>query len=194
MATPSNKRHRDVYGGLPRFPRSNVAALPELAEVPPSSVSCVPSSSRKAQQSPFLGPDSTGNSGRSALPIAETPTRGPSKPRACPPTSTMATVSHADISQSSPPSAAPKIPKATNDLFNSTRWALHVEETPSKARYSYQVENSGGTTTDATSVTASSAVGNPMETMREIAPSPLSQDKEESIYAALGWDDVDELL
>lgn len=142
MATPSNNRHKDVYGGLPPVPRQNVAPLPDLEEVPPSSISCVPSSSRKAQRSPFLAPDSTGKIGGSALPVAETPTRGPSKLWGRPPISSAAIGFLAASCQPSPRSAG------ENALENSTK---------------------------------------------NVSP-PRPQDKEESIYAALGWDDVDELL
>ena len=194
MATPSNNRHKDVYGGLPRLPRQNIAPPIELEEVPPSSISCVPSSSKKAQRSPFLAPDSIGKTGCSALPIAETPTRGLLKLRGRPPTSIMAMKSRTDMSQPSPLTAASKTRKATNNLDTSTHWPLHVHETPSEFRYSYQGEQPRDTTIDAISVKHPSAAKKPLESSTKPDRSPLPQDKEESIYTALGWDDVDELL
>lgn len=194
MATPSNNRHKDVYGGLPRLPRQIIAPPAEPEEVPPSSISCVPSSSGKAQRSPFLAPDSIGKTSCSALPIAETPTRGPLKLCGHPPTSIRGMKFRADMSQPSPLSAASKTRKTTNNLYTSTHWPLLVHETPSKFRYSHQVEQPRDTTIDAISVKAPSAADRPRESSTKPVESPLSQDKEESIYAALGWDDVDELL
>lgn len=194
VATPSNNRHKDVYGGLPRLPRQSIASLPEVEEVPPSSISCVPSSSRKAQHSPFLAPDSTRKIGTGALPITETPTRGPSKLWGRPPVCTATMESAADRSQPPPLSAASKVPKASNDLFTSTRWSLQGHKTPTKFRCSYQVERSGDTSIHATPVKAPSAENKPSENLTKAVLSPLLQEKGESIYTALGWDDVDELL
>ena len=194
MATPSNNRRKDVYGGLPRLPRQDTVPVPELEEVPPSSISCVPSSSKKAPQSPALAPDSTRKTGRSALPIAETPTRGPLKFQGRPPPSTAMMQSHAEIYQPSPLSAASEIPKAVNIVSAPTDWPLHVHETPSKFRYSREVGQSGGKTLDAMSVKDPSVAEKPLESSTQPVPSPPPQDKEDSIYAALGWDDVDELL
>ena len=192
MATPSNNRHKDVYGGLPRLPRHSIASLPELEKVPPSSISCVPSSSRKAQHSSFLAPDSIGKTDHSAIHISETPTRGPGKLGGRPPTSTVAVGSLPDLSQPSPLST--KLPKIANDLSSSTYWSLHNRETPSKLSISCQDEQSGDTTINATPVKAPFAMGNPPESLTKTVSSPLLQGGEKSIYAALGWDDVDELL
>ena len=194
MATPSNNRHKDVYGGLPRLPRQIVAPPTELEEVPPSSISCVPSSSGKTQRSPFLAPDSIGKTSCSALPIAETPTRGPLKLCGRPPTSVTEMKFRADISQPSPLSAASKIRKTTNNLYTSTHLPLLVHEMPSKFRYSHHAEQPRDTTIDAISVKAPSTADRPRESSTKHIGSPVSQDNEESIYAALGWDDADELL
>ena len=195
MATPSNNRRKDVYGGLPRLPQQSIASLPELEEVPPSSISCVPSSSRKAQRSPFLAPDSTRKTDGSALPIVETPTRGPSKLWGRPPISTAAIESVADITHPPPLPATSKLPKASNDLCTSTRWSLQGYKTPSKFRCSYEVERSRDTSIHATLVKAPSAANEHSENSTKAVLSPVLQEEEESIYAALGWDDeVDELL
>ncbi len=195
MATPSNKRHKDVYVGLPRVSRQSIASLPELEEVPPSSVSCVPSSSKKVRGSPFLAPDSTGKSGSSAFPIAETPTRGPSKLRGRPLISTTAMESVADVPHPPPPLAASKQPKASNSLLSSAHWPLQVHETPSKICSTYQTEQSEDAIINATPVKAQPAAKKPTENSPQAVLSSLLQGVEESIYTALGWDDdVDELL
>lgn len=190
MATPSNNRHKDVYGGLSRQSR---APLPELEEFPPSSISCVPSSSRRVKQL-SLAPDSTGKADHSALPITETPTRGSLKLWGRPAASTAAMESHADTYQPSPLSVASGIPKAVNDLSASTAWPLHVHETPSKFCYSKEVEQAGDSTIDAMPVKALSTADKPLETSPNPVPPSPPQQKDQSIYAALGWDDVDELL
>lgn len=197
MATPSNNRHKDVYGGLTRFPRRSIASLPELEEVPPSSISCVPSSSRKPRRSPFLAPDSTRKTDSSALalPVVETPTRGSSKLWGRPPISTAAIESVADLSQPPPLSAALNPPKASNGIFTSPQLPLQVHETPSKFRCSHQVERSEDASIRATPVKAPPLANEAADNSPKAVLSPSSQGKEESIYAALGWDDdVDELL
>ena len=193
MATPSNNRRKDIYGGLPRLPRQKTAPVPEREEDPPSSISCVPSSSRKAQQSPFLAPDSTAKTGRSALPIAETPTRGSSKLWGRPPPFAAAMESHADVHQPLPPSAASDKSNAVN-MSTPRHWPLHVYETPSKFRRSKEAKQAGGTAIDSMSDKAPSAPDKPSNFTTQPVPSLASLDTEESIYAALGWDDADELL
>lgn len=194
MATPSNNRRKDVYGGLPHFREQGIASLPEIEKNSPSSVSCVPSSSRKARQSPFLAPDSTRKAGNPALPIAETPTRGPSKLWESPPISTVAIESVAEKFQPPPLLAAPRSPKASNGLSTSTRWPLQIHETPSKFRYPYQVEQSEDATINATPVKAQPAASKSTDRSPKAVLPPFSQGKE-SIYAALGWEDeIDELL
>ena len=192
MATPSNNRRKDVYGGLPQLPRHNTAPVPERGEVPPSSISCVPSSSGKAQQSPFLAPDSTAKTGGSALPIAETPTRGPLKLWVRPPPFAAAVESHGGVPQPLPLSAASDISNAVNRATPRHR-PLHVSETPSKFRHSKGIKQAGGTAIDAMPDKAPSAPDKPSNFSTQPVPSAL-KDTEESIYAALGWDDVDELL
>ena len=193
MATPSNNRRKDVYGGLPRLPRQNTAPVPEREEVPPSSISCVPSSSRKAQQSPFLAPDSTAKTGRSALPIAETPTRGPLKLWGRLPPFAAAMESHTDIHQPLPPPATSEISNAVN-MSTPRHWPLHVYETPSKSRHSIEAKQAGGTAIHVMSDKAPSVADRLSIVSTQPVPSPASQDTQESIYAALGWDDADELL
>lgn len=190
MATPSNNRRKDVYGGPPRLPRQITAPVPEQEEVPPSSISCVPSSSRKAQQSPFLAPDSTAKTGRSALPIAETPTRGPLKLWGRPPPFAAAMEYHTDIHQPLPLS---DINNAVN-MSTPRHWPLHVYETPSKFRHSKEAKQAGGTAIYSMSEKAPCAADKPSNFSTQPVPSLASQDTEESIYAALGWDDADELL
>ena len=194
MATPSNNRHKDVYGGLPRLPRRSTAALSEVEEIPPSSISCVPSSSGKAQQTLLLAPDSTKKTANSALLTADTPTRGRSKILVQLPTPTAALGSLGDIAQPSPLSVASRNPEAPENSCITIRWPLRVHETPSKFRYLHQAEQPGDATIDATPIKAPSAPDKPLEDQSKNVASPLSPDKEESIYVALGWDDVDELL
>ena len=194
MATPSNKRHKDVYGGLSRLPRPSSAAVSELEEIPPSSISCVPSSSRKAQQTSLLAPDSTKKAGNSASPTTDTPTRGWSKILGHIPTSAAAVGSNGDIAQPSPLSVASRNHEAHENSSTKIRWPLRIHETPSKFRYIYQAEQPGVVTIHATPVKAPSAPDKSLEDQKKIVLSPLSPDKEESIYVSLGWDDVDELL
>lgn len=192
MATPSNNRRKDVYGGLPRLPRQNTAPAPERDDFPLSSISCVPSSSKKAQQSPFLAPDSTTKTGGSALPIAETPTRGPLKLWGRPPPFAAAMESHVGVHQPLPVSAASDINNAVN-MSSPRHWPLHIDETPSKFRHSKEIKQAGGTAIDAMLDKTPSAADKPSDFSTQPGPS-ASQDTQESIYAALGWDDVDELL
>ena len=169
--------------------------MPELEEVPPSSISCVPSSSRKARESPFLAPDSTRKTGSSALPIAETPTRGPSKLWGRPPISTAAVESGGDMSRLPPLSAASKPPKVSNDLSTFTQWPLQIHKTPSKFPYPDRAEQSVHAAINATPVKVPPVANKLADKSPKAVLSPSSQGKEESIYAALGWDDdIDELL
>lgn len=102
--------------------------------------------------------------------------------------------SHADTYQPSPLSAASGIPEAVNELSASTEWPLHVHETPSRFRYLKEAEQAGDCAIDAMSVKAPSTAGKPLETSPNPVPSSPRQKRDQSIYAALGWDDVDELL
>ena len=177
MATPSNNRHKNVYGGLPSFPRQSIASVAELEEVPTSSISCVPSSSSKAPKPSFLAWDSTRKAGNGPLPFAETPTRGPSK------------LWGRDIESVADIPRPPPLSVARNT------WPLHIHETPRKSLSSHEVQQSEDATTttiDATPVKAQPAAERPAETSPKAV---LSQGKGESIYAALGWDDeIDELI
>ena len=194
MATPSNNRHKDVYGGLPRLPRPSTAALSEIEEVPPSSVSCVPSSSRKARQTLLLAPDSTKKTGNSAALTADTPTRGRSKLLGHLPTLIAASESLGDMAQPPPLSVGSRNPEAPENPCTTIRWPLRIHETPSKFRYLYQAEHPGDAIIHATPIKTPSAPDKPLEDQNKNVSSPLLPDKEQSIYVALGWDDVDELL
>ncbi len=71
---------------------------------------------------------------------------------------------------------------------------LHVNETPSKFRSSYKVEQHEDTAAHAASVKPPFAADDHPDNSTKSVSSPLSQNKKKSIYEALGWDDVDELL
>ena len=191
MATPSNNRHKDVYGAITRQP---IASLPETEGVPSSSVSCVPSSSRKVPRSPFLAPDSTRKPGSRALPAAETPTRGTSKLWSRPPTSTAAMETAGHVSHHQSLSSEPEPLKGANGLFTSTPWPLRIHETPPNSCYASRGERSEEVAIDATPIKAPPAATKAMDNPPKAVLSPSSQGKEESIYATLGWDDdVDEI-
>ena len=194
MATPSNNRHKDVYGGLPR-PGQSKASLPDLEEIPPSSISCVPSSSMKPAQSPSLAPDSTRKTGSSAMPTAETPTKIPSRLWERPPISTAGMNSVPDISHLAPLLAASFPHKASNGSNTSTCRPLQVHETPSKCRRSEQFDRYKDVSINATPNKAPPLASEPAYNASKAVLSPSWQRKEKSIYAALGWDDeIDELL
>ena len=93
------------------------------------------------------------------------------------------------MSHPPPLPAASKPPKVSNGLLASTHWSLQIHETPSKFRYLGQVDLSKDTTIDVTPGKVQPAANDLVD------KSPSSLGKEESIYAALGWDDdIDELL
>ena len=195
MATPSNTRHKDVYRGHPRSPRQTRAPSSKLNGDPHLSTSNVPSSSRKAQQSSLLAPDSIKKTGSGALPPAETPTRGPSKTWGRFPTSVAAMESRANLSQPLSMSTALRKPISADDTFSSTSWPLQINETPSKLHHhSSQAEAFGSTAVHTTTIQARAPADEPLENSIKTLSSPLSQKKQESIYAILGWDDVDELF
>ena len=194
MATPSNNRHKDVYGALPR-PGQSKASLPDLEEVPPSSISCVPSSSKKPAQSPSLAPDSTRKTGSSAMPTAETPTKAPSRLWNRPPISTSGMNSVIDVSHLALLSAASMPPKASHGSHTSNCRPSQVHETPSKCHRSEQVDPHQDVIINATPNKAPPVASEPAYNASKVVLSPIWQGNEESIYAALGWDDeIDELL
>ena len=194
MATPSNNRHKDVYDGLPR-PGQSKASLPDLQEIPPSSISCVPSSSKKPAQSPLLAPDSTRKTGSSAMPTAETPTKVPSRLWNRPPISSAGMNSVTDVSHLAPPLAASMPPKASHESYTSNCQPLQVHETPSKCHRFEQIDHYQDVIINATPNKAPPVASEPAYKASKAVLSPSWQGKEESIYAALGWDDeIDELL
>jgi len=77
MATPSRNRRRDVYAGFSRLSQATEAGTVELEEVPPSSVSRVPSSTTKSHCGAMRSPKYPGECNLPS--IERTPTRGLSK-------------------------------------------------------------------------------------------------------------------
>lgn len=80
IATPSKNRQKDNFGSLPCLHRKGGTTLAEVEEIPPSSISRIPSSTAKDRR--HLAPDPREKEGPNSfgLPtIEQTPTKGPLK-------------------------------------------------------------------------------------------------------------------
>lgn len=190
MATPSKNRQTDIFAGLPRLPRACQAAPPlqELEEVPPSSISRIPSSTFKAQGSSVSGHKTS----RNKRLFAQTPTK-------CPSNFFEHQSSSVTLNPPQPPYASQlnlgEPAEASLPSYALPVWYNTLHETPSGERVSYQSFNA-----EEPSVQATPSKSPPPSW--EIAGTPLrstplksSQDNEAAMYAKLGWDDdVDEFL
>ena len=197
MATPSKNRQWNLFSGLPRLPQPNTSALPEeLEDIPPSSVSRVPTSTRRAPST--LVKSSTRRFGDRLLPsVEQTPTRGPSKFLGRPAASSAVMASTAEIPQSSPAGPElkpPNVPSGLSASYRSSTWNTNIHETPTKDRTIYHVDQAEEPDIEATPIKAP-LNDKPLKDALQADPlSSQQQEPEISIYASLGWDDdVDEL-
>ena len=198
MATPSRSRHHDILADDPRFPRPKPAsAAPNLDKIPPSSVSRISDSARKAEKSSPFSKDGTWRSGNDVPPTVEqTPTRGSTKLFGHPTGLSGTMAAGGDLVRSLPHATKLGPTEANPGSFLSyslPSWPLKVQETPSKGRtadhnHQQEKQNVDATpnrpvlvTKDSTSAFAVTAFSS-------------SQEQEPSLYASLGWDDdADEL-
>ena len=129
------------------------------------------------------------------MPTAETPTKIPSRLWKPPPIATAGMNSVIDVSHVAPLLAASMPPKASNGSYTSNCGPLKVHETPSKCHRFEQVDHYQDVVINATPNKAPPVASEPACNTSKAVLSPSWQGKEESIYAALGWDDeIDELL
>ena len=194
MATPSKNRQWNPFSGLPRLPQPNASAPPEeLEDIPPSSVSRVPSSTRRAPSTLVKG--STKRFGDRLLPsVEQTPTRGPSKFLGRPAASSAVMASTAEIPQSSPAGPELKPPNVPSGLSASSTWNTNIHETPAKYRTIYHVDQAEELDIEATPIKVPLNDKPLKDALQADPPSSQQQEPEISIYASLGWDDdVDEL-
>lgn len=195
MATPKGNRRRDIFGGLPRQPQSDLDLEPEPDEIPPSSVSRVPPSIQK-----FAVPRSRDHllppPARSAQPhIEQTPTRGstkfasdlldpglglevdhkfltPSKPRRSVSVSVLPKTLDTHNTPQLPVYHGPNLPSLPQSNTNHS----NIQETPLKSQARAVQKH------------------NPPTECITIASSPPPVGNDTSIYDTLGWNDFDEML
>ena len=192
MATPSRNRQKVIYSDLPRLPRSNAAGTSpfELEEIPPSSISRIPSSTAKVRGSVK---DGIRNNDEHFLPnIEQTPTRGPSKLTGRPKSSHAVMKSSSNSTQLPSFAATRSTPLIFSTKSDLSSLPSDAKETPSKAHYNvddlYNQESHTGPTEGLLSANWGTD-----DTQRKCLPPP-SEDEGTSIYATLGWDDdIDEL-
>lgn len=193
MATPKGNRQKDVFGGLPRLPQPAHNILPELDEIPPSSVQRVPSSVQKSVVPPSRDPQPPLLRRIPSSSIEQTPTRGPSKR-----TSTLLVPGQSNkadarfVTPSKPRRASntfdlqatistnlrpgsPNLPQHRPSLIhqNSAPVSLNVQQTPSQVR--------------------ETGTSKPASEFIDLTSSPPVAENNTSIYDALGWNYFDEL-
>lgn len=199
MATPSKSRHHDVLADDLRFSRRMPASAATIMdEVPPSSVSRISDSARKAHGSSSFGKDGTRRIGSNVLPtIEQTPTRGPTKLLGRPMSNSTTVTAGEDWGHLTPRATELKPPDANPASFLSyslPSWPSKVQETPSKGRTADDNVGREKCKVGATPSKHFQATKDSTDTSAAAAVSS-SQEQETSIYASLGWDDdVDELL
>ena len=199
-ATPSKNRKGNAFALLPQLPPLNAkASMEHLEDVPPSSVTRIPSATKRV---PFTSVDRTTQRLIDTLlpSIEQTPTRGPSKILHRGTSSSAVTTLAADIVQSSPVGPGLKRPDINRMLSASYKplsWAKDIYKTPTKNRTTYPFDRAEEPVIEATPIQNSSIHKAPSPAMDERqvdAPSSHSMEPQKSIYASLGWDDdVDEL-
>lgn len=193
MATPSKKRHNDIFNGLPRLPRPNAAAAtapPELEEIPPSSLSRISDSMRKAGR-PSALLDGNPRVGSVLPTIEQTPTRGPSKLLGRPMSSSTRTLVGLSRVQPYPSASRMKPQEAAARLsvgYALPSWPLSTHETLSESRATDRTEQGDDDSIQATRNKAMLAGEKSTDTSATALLSS-SQEQEKSIYASLGWDD-----
>ena len=211
-ATPRGSRQKDVFGGLPRLPAANPTITNEPDEIPPSSISRVPSSVPRHPAPPIKDNEPKLPRPYLQTTIEQTPTRGPSKQSKNPlgaepknkPYSVFLTPSKprrspAIISQQPRlPSPYAAQPSSSNHLDAEVHGAA-IQETPLKPQI--DVPEKAGTS-DSTGTRQFSPPSdfepdirvNVLPTIIPSSPPVLEEDSSKSLFETLGWDDyVDEL-
>ena len=199
-ATPSKNRQGNPFAPLPRFPPPNsTASVEELEDVPPSSVTRIPSSTKRV---PFTSGERTTQrlSNRLLPSIEQTPTRGPSKSLHRAASSSAVITLAAENVQSSPVcpvSKGPDMDRMLSASYEPLSWATDIHETPTKNRTTYPFDRAEDPVIEATPVQilpTEKAYSAPLDDRQADVPSSHSKEPQRSIYASLGWDDeVDEL-
>lgn len=193
MATPSNNRHKDVFAGLPRLPRSSAAQPSVLEEVPPSSISRITDSARKPPGASGLVRDSS-RTKRILSNVQQTPTRGPLKFLSGPRTSS-GSIPAEKIAR--PLHFTPGHQPATTVAgpgvsYSEGSWPSTAHKTPATNRPFCQPDQAEALGIEVTPVKLP-PIALTFESPRE-PPPHLAPETSMSIYASLGWDDeVDEL-
>lgn len=197
MATPSKNRQRYLFGALPQLPRADASGPPEeLEDIPPSSVSRIPSSTKRASFT--LAKSSAQRSGDRFLPgIEQTPTRGLFKFSMLPNTSSAAITSVIEVPQLSPPKPESEPASASSEVLVSYRSYTRntdVRETPTRGRTIYHVDRAEESDVGATPIKVQSNDKPVHDILPADLPGSWEQEAGTSIYASLGWDDdIDEL-
>lgn len=199
-ATPSKNRQGNPFAPQPRLPPPNTAtSVEELEDVPPSSVTRIPSSTKRALST--SAERTTQRLSSRLLPsIEQTPTRGPSKSLHRAASSSAVIALAAENVQSSPVclgSKRPNMDRMLSESYEPLSWATDVHETPTKNRTTYPFDRAENSVIEATPVQilpTEQAYSAPLDDRQADVPSSHSKEPLRSIYASLGWDDeVDEL-
>lgn len=193
MATPSKSRHR----GLQRSPRPDAAlGTTDADEIPPSSISRITESVRKAPRPASFMKNNTCRNDKHALPIvAQTPTRGPTKLVGRSNSYSTSMSASNDRPRTLAKQGELKLPGADHASslpYVLPPWPTRSQDTPSRGRSTDFNDGYRKLKIEATPSRAAPTGRNvPAATVLS-----SSQEKETSIYSSLGWDydDVDELL
>ena len=211
-ATPRGNRQKDVFGGLPRLPAANPTITNEPDEIPPSSISRVPSSVQRHPALPIKDNEPKLPRPYLQTTIEQTPTRGPSKQSKNPlgaepkdrPYSVFVTPSKprrspAIISQQprlpSPYAAQP----SSSIRLDAEVHGAAIQDTPLKPQIDVPEKGGASNCTDARQVSPRSDVepdirANVLPTTIPSSPPVLEEESSRSLFETLGWDDyVDEL-
>ena len=196
MATPSkNRRANIILTGLSSSYQARKSAA-EVNEVPPSSISKVSESIKKARGSSFSATEMSQQTYEGILRAHEqTPTRRPSKASSRPLGPSIGSEKHDEFmvpssgrSDREPPNVV--VGSSISRLLSS--YYPNIQKTPSKARLPCR----SGEHEEIVQVTPNKIFLNTVELTAENATAsvPSSDQPEQSIYAKLGWDDdIDDL-
>ena len=196
MATPSKNRHGGIPVGLPGLPGCHAAPAPTaVVEIPPSSISRISDSTSKARD-PSLGTDRSQQRYEAGfLTNAQTPTRGPLKVLGRPPEPGTSFVTAIDPP---PPVSSVANWKPLKAVFHvssmhpSSVGPANIQDTPPKARKVHRADAHEDNTVHETPKKTIATTNDSMKSFQVTAP-PSPDQREQSIYASLGWDDVDDL-
>lgn len=167
-----------------------------MDEIPPSSISRITESVRKAPRSASFTKSNTRRDDKYALPIvAQTPTRGPTKLLSRSKSYSTNISASNESTRTLVHQGELKLPGADHALslpYVLPPWPTGFQDTPSKGR---NTDCSDGHKKHNIEATPSRAAPTGRNAPAAPVPSP-SQEQETSIYASLGWDDddIDELL